>query len=564
MKKVTILAVALLLLASGVSFGQATSKGDTLIIGPMNSQGQPVGALNEYIAADTTSTGERAHKVYKLLRNQTYILTATVSADFPLVIVADPPDENNRPPIIRSGLKPDGSTVMPLIQAFNDWTLKNVWVSGVAPTGDSNIGWHVLACNGEGTRIVFEGCIFENPYAGWSYVNGYGASHTTYIVKDCIVRNVVQPGGTWAGSFLTHGVIDTVKFINTTFFNVEGPVTTCDEVIGQLYTEVEHCTFVNSVVHQFILNKPVIAKVNNNIFFNCYSFSGGPMEVAAHPDGLIHGIIHMFRFDPAILDSAWGSYYDPDGNGVLEEKERVYELKNNDWWYSDPIKQYWAANDTVYEQTFMNDTVRVHFFEDETGHPWYDEVDTKNVDPQFTDIGNSDELLRQNNEHIRAGAEPVMWAFVPEGQDYLSFTWPLPEKLSYSNAELLTAAEGGFPVGDLNWFPDKKAQWEDWVKTAVEEERPTGVPQSFGLAQNFPNPFNASTTIAFRLSKSAHVRLAVYNSLGQKVASLVDKQMEAGRHTVRFDAGDLPSGVYFYRLEAGDERLQVRKMILLK
>ena len=564
MKRFIVITVVGLLVAAGMVYGQTTSKGDTLIIGPLNSQGQPVGALNEYIAADTTASGQRAHKVYKLLRNQTYILTATVAADFPLVIVADPPDENNRPPIIRSGLKPDGSTVMPLIQAFTDWTMKNIWISGVAPTGDSNIGWHVLAVNGEKTRIVFEGCIFENPFAGWSYVNGYGASHTTYIVKDCIVRNVVQPGGTWAGSFLTHGVIDTVKFINTTFFNVEGPVTTCDENIGQLYTEVEHCTFVNSVVHQFILNKPVIAKVNNNIFFNCYSFSGGPMEVASHPDGLIHGIIHMFRFIPSILDSSWKSYYDPNGDGVLEEKERVYELKNNDWWYSDPIKQYWASNDTVYEQTFMNDTVRIHFFEDETGHPWYDEENTKNVDPGFVNIGNSDQLLRQNNEHIRSGDQPVMWAYVPEGQDFLSFTWPLPEDLSYTNSELLTAAEGGFPVGDLNWFPDKKAQWEAWIKTGVEEQPAAEVPTEFGLEQNYPNPFNPGTTIAFKLPHKAHVQLEVYNTLGQKVATLVDKQLNAGKYAFHFQAKGIPSGIYYYRLKAGKDFVQMRKMLLLK
>jgi hypothetical protein len=90
-----------------------------------------------------------------------------------------------------------------------------------------------------------------------------------------------------------------------------------------------------------------------------------------------------------------------------------------------------------------------------------------------------------------------------------------------------------------------------------------GIPAVFALEQNYPNPFNPSTTIKFALPKASVAKLTVYNLLGQKVSTLVDGQLEAGVHSVRFDATRLATGVYFYRLEAGDY-LSHKKMLLLK
>jgi hypothetical protein len=89
------------------------------------------------------------------------------------------------------------------------------------------------------------------------------------------------------------------------------------------------------------------------------------------------------------------------------------------------------------------------------------------------------------------------------------------------------------------------------------------MPDEFYLAQNYPNPFNPTTTFEFALPTAQHVTLNIYNVLGQNVSTLVDETMNAGVHQVTWDATDVSSGVYFYRLTANDNT-ETRKMMLLK
>ena len=102
------------------------------------------------------------------------------------------------------------------------------------------------------------------------------------------------------------------------------------------------------------------------------------------------------------------------------------------------------------------------------------------------------------------------------------------------------------------------------MPTAVDDEPGNSpLPNGFELTQNYPNPFNPATNITFSLPAAGHVGLDVYNILGQRLVTLVDRPMEAGVHQLEFDGAHLPSGIYFYRLVQG-ERTSTKKMILLK
>ncbi|NOY88453.1 MAG: T9SS type A sorting domain-containing protein, partial [FCB group bacterium] len=90
-----------------------------------------------------------------------------------------------------------------------------------------------------------------------------------------------------------------------------------------------------------------------------------------------------------------------------------------------------------------------------------------------------------------------------------------------------------------------------------------GVPESYALYQNYPNPFNPSTQISFDLPVTSYVNLTIYNVLGQKVITLIDKNMDAGRHEVEWDASNNSSGIYFYRISA-ENFSQTKKMLMLK
>lgn len=89
------------------------------------------------------------------------------------------------------------------------------------------------------------------------------------------------------------------------------------------------------------------------------------------------------------------------------------------------------------------------------------------------------------------------------------------------------------------------------------------IPKTYQLSQNYPNPFNPSTNIEFRIPKNERVSLKIYDVIGREVKTLVDKQLSAGNYKVNWNAGDMASGVYFYRIVAGNF-IQTKKLILLK
>jgi hypothetical protein len=103
------------------------------------------------------------------------------------------------------------------------------------------------------------------------------------------------------------------------------------------------------------------------------------------------------------------------------------------------------------------------------------------------------------------------------------------------------------------------------------EENISGLPHSYVLLQNYPNPFNPTTTIEFAVPRSSYVTLKVFNVLSQEVATLVDDVKDPGTYETSWDASSMASGVYFYRMKAGDPSVgsgqsfvDTKKLLLLR
>ena len=127
------------------------------------------------------------------------------------------------------------------------------------------------------------------------------------------------------------------------------------------------------------------------------------------------------------------------------------------------------------------------------------------------------------------------------------------------------------PSGALtfHFVSDSEENAEGWIAeittTTVSEieNNPTTGLREFKLYANYPNPFNPTTTIPFNLAKNSHVTIEIYDMTGRCVSTIINEQMAAGYHEVKFDAQDLSSGLYLYRLQAGTYN-QVKKMMVLK
>jgi len=104
-------------------------------------------------------------------------------------------------------------------------------------------------------------------------------------------------------------------------------------------------------------------------------------------------------------------------------------------------------------------------------------------------------------------------------------------------------------------------EYDSWVLEGNWED--AEIPDELGLPLNYPNPFNANTTISYNLPTGGNVTLDVYNLMGRKVTTLTDGWLKAGKHNIIFDASDYSSGIYFYILTTGDETIS-RRMTLLK
>jgi hypothetical protein len=164
--------------------------------------------------------------------------------------------------------------------------------------------------------------------------------------------------------------------------------------------------------------------------------------------------------------------------------------------------------------------------------------------------------LAVRGEHVFAGTTAGVYILNKDDTSWTTVGTGLPsppERVDYlaaTDSNLYAGLVGGI------W----KRPISEMVTTVSPP--PTGVPTNFVLFQNFPNPFNPNTTIKYALPRVSQVSLTVYDILGRQVSVLVNERKEAGVYEVKYDGSNLASGVYFYRLQAGDF-VATKRLLLL-
>lgn len=154
--------------------------------------------------------------------------------------------------------------------------------------------------------------------------------------------------------------------------------------------------------------------------------------------------------------------------------------------------------------------------------------------------------------------DSIQW--VPGADVTAGYDNARPRGLDFS-ADGTIAYVGAFSAGDTD--VDLQKFTTEQVYTSNENENKNEIPEGFSLEQNYPNPFNPTTNIQYSINETGPVTLKVYDMTGREVATLVNSRMNAGQHTVSFDASNLSSGVYIYTLHSNGVRL-TNKMTLIK
>lgn len=539
------------------SFAQAP---DTVDV-PFMIDNNPIGAINKFILGDTTVNGERnnINRVYKLGRGLIYFFDSVMEAHFPLTLIADDDDPNNptSPPLLAPGILQDNSSPNSLIWAYENTTFKNLYVTGIRPD-EERLNWSIgVRLYGDNCRYVFDNCVFEG--WGFSTIRQY-CSHAKVYITDCHFRNSMHPTSFLGGSafVIQAGVpTDSVVMRNNTQFNC-GSYFFCPNREFTNYSLIEHNTIFTT--HGNVFYAPWLhnSYYKNNIIYGVHAMGQHEIETLGgwtDWDGELSAIVSIDTI-PSDIAAREG----------IAEADRIVHYKNNAYYWPQKMVDFWASADTLDPALWINDRTQ-SMLDDNISYPGFLVEGNLNVDPGFNSslMALVDDLMTYCTQNRNGTQTNFCHYYYGEGNPPLLFppVWPLPENLEYSNTELLTAGTDGFPVGDLNWFPDKKAEWQ----TNVEIKSGT-LPAEFELSQNYPNPFNPETTIKFNLKKSAHIKLTVYNMLGQKVKTLVNEKIMAGSHIANWNAKDatgnmMTSGIYYYRIESESFKA-TKKMLLLR
>jgi len=535
--------------------------------------------LYSLMVSDSMSPADRVYVLHNL-GIYSIINNPTGSATHRTVIMGESDSliktrTGDAPPILQGAIVQGGNTTGG-INSGGDLLVKNCDVEiGNSAGGE---GWGFFGFSGASERIEIDNCIMEHNL--WTVIGGPPAKESMFFKNDYFVNldgyTCRRNGGVL--DFFTGE--DTIFVENCTTVNTQGSLWKTRPNLPVTRVVFNHNDFIDCAGFIFMNSAGDHANysVTNNVFVNVQLQGFAPVLEAndvgeVDVDSLPMGLVNL---KPDSMFLANGASFVADKNLVFWDASLAAAIPSslNSGSGVDGEKTWVSQMITMNTRTANLFADKVHYPNLHNGTWITGTLPTfKNTDVLFTT-----QLTTLKNYAIAAvdtGYTGTLTSYRQPGNkesDYYTYAdWPIPINLSYTDASLLNAGLGGFPVGDLNWFPTQYASWQ--AQEAGElatignlmavHEAPQQVPQAFQLEQNYPNPFNPSTDIRYTIAKAGNVTLKVYNLLGQEIATLVNGYQAANTYTVNFNATNLASGVYLYELRTGNNEV-AKKMILMK
>jgi hypothetical protein len=583
-----LLSMVVLLLSSAFAqdYGKSqyvhSQSGDTLVVKDDIEYG---GSNTLYLLMQEDSLAP-ATRVYMLKAGGIYscVDNPSSSAKYRTIIMG--PEQNlktstgDAPPIITGAI---GTTVGVYggMDINKDLLVKNIDLEIGNILGNSG-GWTFFNFSGPNMRLEVGNCIMEHTW--WTWVGGPPGDESIFF-KNCYFVNLDghrcrRNGGVVDFNGTTKHQ-DTLSVQNCTHVNTQGYLYRFREGYVVDRAIFNHNNFVDCPGY-VIMNygNQTNLSITNNIYVNTQlqAYCRDPLgveDVGPDADTLAMGLVNL-RVDSTFTAGVAThgvyidknlTYWDPSLSDIVTTLNTNHINGSTNW---------------VSQMIPMNTRTEA-LFADKATYPLLTNGNWISKKPTFA---STDVLFGTQLGVVKAyaiacvdtGYETPMPSWRrpsnPEASHFVHADWPIPIDLSYTDADLLTAGLGGFPIGDLGWFPTQYESWKAQESTefnyiqnvldgVVAVHKTQQLPQAFQLQQNYPNPFNPTTTIRYQLPEAGHVTLNVYDILGRLVETLVDAKQSAGYYDVTFDASKFASGVYLYELRT-ERNSSLKKMLLLK
>jgi hypothetical protein len=516
---------------------------------------RPGTGINEITTAiEAANAGD----VVILERGQYYFTQEIIDVNVNLTIMADE-ETTGALPVISALVKEDGTLIQSIMEVRADVIIKNIYFSGGTSgvAGDKDSDRAITFLDTEGMRAEFDGVWFDNFDRRTVQLE---AEAMIFYARNCIWTDDHKVEGPSEGrpiDLRQYGP-DTVVVQNCSFVNtgnrVIRHVTASGKPIG--YMLIDHNTFVNGVNYhpEFDLGQIEKLTFTNNIVMDPGILGSDFIIRPSKNDGKFEiGLPENFYNSDLTLAAhrVREVYYDREDGITVFGCHGVDSIGTEITMHNN----YVNMDQSIIDKLAENDTLNVQ--------SWMCQQFERSI------VGGSENAFTISDV-VFTDAPPINLGDVDSYTGYwdqnpdtrMSPTAPDSIDLTYSSENsAYTAAVDGFPLGDLNWFPELKALWESGGIVSIKDDLAS--PTEFKLSQNYPNPFNPTTHINFNVATQGTYSLSVYNLTGQKVATLINGQLTAGNHDLTFDGSNLSSGIYFYTLN-GDNVSLTKKMVLMK